>query len=138
MDDRADLRYHSDALRLLTIEPRFNPAAADQIAQAEVACGRCLPAAVREWYSIADADGILTLDDGACGVTPLADFLRYFNEGRSVIEFYGPRRVNTGYQAFVQITVTDNPPVMVAGDYAPVPFAEYVRGLAEYKVSSGL
>lgn len=87
---------------------------------------------------LAGAEELLILDDNACGVTPLADLLRYFVQGRPEVEFYGPRRVNTGYQAFVRLDGTDDPPVVVEGDPVPVPFAEYVRGLAEYKVSSGL
>jgi hypothetical protein len=138
MDEVVDLRYHADALRLLAVVPRLDAAATDRIAQAEAACGRRLPAAVREWYTLAGAEELLTLDENACGVTPLADFLRYFVQGRPEVEFFGPRRVNTGYQAFVRLGGADDPPVVVDGDPGPVPFAEYVRGLAEYKVSSGL
>jgi hypothetical protein len=138
MGEAADLRYHADALRLLGVAPRFGPDAADQIARAEAARGRLLPVAVREWYTLAGAEDLLTLDNNACGVTPLADFLRFFRRGLPKVEFYGPRRVNTGYQAFVRVDGGDNPPVEIDGDSGPVPAAEYVRGLAEYKVSSGL
>jgi hypothetical protein len=97
-----------------------------------------VPAAVREWYTLAGAEELLTLDDNACRVTPLSDFLRDFACGRLEVEFYGPRRVNTGYQAFVWLDGTDDPPVIVDGDPAPVPFAAYVRGLAEDKAAGGL
>jgi hypothetical protein len=138
MGEAADLKYHADALRLLAVAPRFDGDAADRIARAEAACGRHIPAAVTEWYTLADAEELLTLDDNACGVTPLADFLHYFIQGRTEVEFYGPRRVNTGYQAFVRLDGGDDPPVLVDAEPGVVSFAEYVRGLAEYKVSSGL
>ncbi|MDB5306891.1 MAG: hypothetical protein JWO38_1093 [Gemmataceae bacterium] len=138
MSEAADLRFHADALRLLAVVPRFDSDAADQIARAEAACGRPLPAAVREWYTLTGAEELLTLDNNACGVMPLAEFLRYFVQGRREVEFYGPRRANTGYQAFIRLDGADDPPIVVDGDPGPVPFAEYVRGVAEYKVSSGL
>jgi hypothetical protein len=138
MGEAANFHYHADALRLLAVEPGFDPDAANQIARAEAACGRRLPAALREWYTLAGAAELLTLGDNACGVTPLADFLRDFAHGRPEVEFYGPRRVNTGYQAFVWLDAADDPPVLVDGDPGSVPFTEFVRGLAEYKASGGL
>src|SRR5262245_14605384 len=115
----ADIRYHAEALQLLAVEPRWNPEAVAQIARAEARCGRRLAAAVGEWYSLDGAEELLTLDDGACGVVPLADFLDRFGRGSREIEFYGPRRVNTGYQAFVQLNESDDPPVVVDGDLEP-------------------
>jgi hypothetical protein len=134
MSEAVVVRYHADALRLLAITPRADADAVSQIAQAEALSGRPLPAAVREWYSLAGAEDYLTLDDNACGVVPLADMLAEFAQGSARVEFYGPRRVNTGYQAFVTLDGSQNPPVVVDGDPKPVPFAEYVRYLAEYKV----
>jgi hypothetical protein len=137
MGEAVDLRYHADTLRRLAVVPWFDPGAADRIARAESDCGRRLPAAVREWYSLAGAEELLTLGDNACGVVALADFLRDFARGRGEVEFYGPRRENTGYQAFVQFGETDDPLVVVDGDPGSVPFTEYVRSLTEYKVTGG-
>jgi hypothetical protein len=137
MSEAAVLRYHAAALRLLGITPRVDPEAVNRIAKAEAVSGRRLPAAVREWYTLAGAEEFLTLDDNACGVVPLVDVLADLGRGAARVEFYGPRRVNTGYQAFVTLDGSEDPPVVVDGDSEPVPFAEYVRGLAEYKVGGG-
>ena len=67
MGEVVDLRYHADALRILAVEPRFDPDAADLISRAEAARGQRLPAAVREWYTLAGAEELLTLDDNAWG-----------------------------------------------------------------------
>jgi hypothetical protein len=135
MAEGSYLRYHADTLRRVGVEPRFDPDAAARIGRAEATCGRRLPAAVREWYTQTGAEELLTLDDNACGVVALADFLGDFVRGLPELEFYGPRRVNTGYQAFVRLDGSDNPPVMVDGDPGTLPFSEFVRGLAEYKVA---
>ena len=137
MGEAVKLQYHAAALRLLAVEPRLDPEAADRIDRAEAACGRRRPAAVREWYTLAGAEEMLTLDDNACGVAYLADLLADLARGRPEIEFYGPRRVNTGYQAFVRLDGSDDPPVLVDVDPRTVRFAEYVRWLAECKVDGG-
>jgi len=136
MGEAAGLQYHADALQMLGVTPRLDPDAVSRITQAEAASGRRLPAALREWYALAGAEELLTLDDNACGVVPLADLLAEFGRAITVVEFYGPRRVNTGYQAFVALDGSDDPPVSVDGDSELVPFAQYVRGLAEYKIAS--
>ena len=132
MSKPTDLRYHTDALRLLGVEPRFDPGAADRIARVEAACGRKLPAAVLEWYTLVGAEELLTLGEGDCGVAPLADFLGGVEKGRPEVEFYGPRQVNTGYQAFVRLDGSDDTPVEVDGDPGPIPFTRCVLRLAGY------
>ncbi len=137
MGEAAGLQYHADALQPPGVTPRLDPDAASWITQAEAASGRRLPAALREWYILVGAEELLTLDDKACGVVPLADLLAEFGWVTTVVEFYSPRRVNTGYQAFVALDGSDDPPVSVDGDSERVPFAQYVRGLVEYKIASG-
>jgi hypothetical protein len=134
MTEGAVLRYHAETLRLLGITSQVDPDAVKRIAQAEAAIGRRLPAAVREWYALSGAEEFLTLDDNASGVVPLAEVLEEFERGVVRVEFYGPRRANTGYQAFVTLDDSENPPILVDGDQEAVPFTEYVRILAEYKV----
>jgi hypothetical protein len=133
--EATDVQYHAETLRLLAVKPRLDPDAASRIGRAEAASGRRLPAALREWYMLAGAEELLTLDDDACGVALLDDVLDGFARGLPEVEFYGPRRVNTGYQAFVRLDGADDPSVLVDGDPGPVPFALYVRSLAEYKVA---
>jgi hypothetical protein len=133
MGEAPDLRFHAEALRILAVAPRLDPGVSSRIAAAEAAAGRGLAAAVKEWYSLTGAEELLTLGDNACGVAALDDFLAGFVRAVPWIEFYGPRRVNTGYQAFVVLDGSDDPPVRVDGDSGTVPFAKYVRGLAQYK-----
>jgi hypothetical protein len=127
-----ELVYHADAIRALSVEPRTDPAAVGRIAAAEAACGRRLPAAVREWYTLAGAEELLTLDDDACGAAHLDDILGDLTRGRANAEFYGPRRVNTGYQAYVSLIGPDDPPVEADGDPEPLPFSRFVARMARY------
>jgi hypothetical protein len=130
-----DLRYHGDALRVLSVEPRFDADAAARIAATEQECGRRLPAAVREWYTLAGAEELLTLEDNACGAACLSDILSDLSRGRRTTEFYGPRRVNTGYQAYVALDGPDDPPVEADGDPEPLAFSRFVARLARYAVT---
>jgi hypothetical protein len=109
-------------------------AALGAIEQCEATCGRRLPAAVREWYSLEGAGELLTLGEDVCGAVSLAEFLDGFARGGEV-EFYGPRRANTGYQAFVALDGSDDPPVFVDGEGQRVPFSQYVLELASYKLT---
>jgi hypothetical protein len=127
-----ELVYHAGALRALSVEPRVDPAAVTRIAAVEAACGRRLPAAVREWYTLAGSDELLTLDDNACGAAHLDGILDDLARGRAKSEFYGPRRVNTGYQAYVLLGGSDDPPVEADGDPEPLPFSRFVARMVRY------
>lgn len=130
-----ELHYHADALRILSVEPRFDADAGACIAVAERQSGRRLPAALREWYTLAGAEEFLTGHDNACGVALLNDLLRELSRGQPTAEFYGPRRVNTGYRAQVRLDGPDDPSVLVDGEPGEQPFSAYVRWLAEWRVN---
>jgi len=134
MDEAADIRYHAQVLALLGHPPRLSGVAVGAIEQCEATCGRRLPAAIREWYSLEGAGELLTLGEDVCGAVSLDEFLAWFARG-GAIEFYGPRRANTGYQAFVALDGSADPPVFVEGEVPPVPFSQYVLALAHYKLT---
>jgi hypothetical protein len=134
MSKSTGLRYHAEVLALFGHPPPVSNAAVGAIERCEASCGRRLPAAVREWYSLEGTGELLTLGDDVCGAASLSEFLAGFVRGGEV-EFYGPRRVNTGYQAFVAFDGSDDPPVFVDGDSRRVPFSQYVRELARYKLT---
>jgi len=75
---------------------------------------------------------LLTLDNNACGAAHLDDLLGDLARGLESAEFYGPRRVNTGYQAYVMLGGSDDPPVEADGDAEPLPFSRFVARMARY------
>jgi hypothetical protein len=137
MDDDCSLRYHAESLRILGVRPEASKPAVDAIREAEARCGNMLPAAVREYYSLLDADELLTLGDDICGAVPLETFLARFvdNDEGEMVEFFGPRRVNTGYQGFVVLDGSDDPPVEADGAESPVSFSQFVLSIAKYKAT---
>jgi hypothetical protein len=128
------VRFHVEVLALLGHPPLISRTAVEAIERCEAQCGRRLPAAIREWYSLEGTDELLTLGEGGCGSVSLDEFLAGFARGGE-IEFYGPRRVNTGYQAFVTFDGSDDPPVVVDGDSRRVPFTRFVLEVARYKLT---
>jgi hypothetical protein len=72
------LEYHALTLRLLGRQPEKSPEALEAMERCEAACGRKLPAAVREWYSMVDAETLLETDYGEGVLLPLAKVLAGF------------------------------------------------------------
>jgi hypothetical protein len=142
MADRDTSRYHSLMLRLLGLEPRVSAEAVRAIEECEARCGRRLPAAVREWYSLEGVVAALAQREGACGPALLTEFLSAFADpgtdpsprGGRRLPFYGPWRVNTGYQADVTLDGSDDP--LVSGGTADDQrFSPYVLDLAWWKTT---
>lgn len=84
------VRYYEQVYRLLRVEAAASPAAEAEIAAVEAKHGFRLPAAVREWYSHADADTLLTGRLG--GFLPRTEVLAGFAVGaasaRRVAAYY--------------------------------------------------
>src|SRR5215831_11685055 len=72
------LKYHALALRLLGRTPRVSAEAARAIEKCEARCGRRLPAAVREWYTLEGAQEALAEIHGSCGFNSLHVILKAF------------------------------------------------------------
>jgi len=93
MGEAAGLQYHADTLRLLGVTPRVDPDAVGRITQAETACGRRLPAALREWYVLAGAEELLTLDEQPSSLRWMLPTMRCFQTAATRLpEQHGIRR----------------------------------------------
>jgi hypothetical protein len=142
MAEPVSLRYHARAWRLLGREPALSADAVRAIEECEARCGVRLPAAVREWYSLVGAVEVLAEHEAACGPASLDELLTAFaaaaRGGRRATPparfvFYGPWRQNTGYEAELDLTGPDDPPVFVHPDTPVEPFSGHVLGLAWWK-----
>jgi hypothetical protein len=136
------LKYHAQALRLLGREPERSAKAVLAVRACEEVCGIRLPAAVREWYTLKGAVEMLAAQDGACGPNSLEGLLDAFvtvastPKGRPPprIQFYGPWRTNTGYDADLVLNGSDDPPII---DSEPTKklFSKYVLDMAWWKTT---
>ena len=135
--DAPSLQYHQEAAQLLGIPMQISQPILAELEQFEAVNGRMLPGAVREYYALADADELLTIGDQVCGVIPRAAFLTQFSRtpADDYLEFFGPRRVNTGYQGYILLDGSGDPPVVADGMEEPEAFSKFVLRLARYKMT---
>jgi hypothetical protein len=137
------LNYHAQALRLFGREPRISESAVRTIERHEALGGFVLPAAVREWYTLEGAEEMLSHREEAGGPTPLAGILKAFGDFASApagrkpprVNFYGPRRANTGYDADLIPDGSDDPPVFIDLEEREQPFSRYVLDVAWWKAT---
>jgi hypothetical protein len=141
MAESVPLQYHGPAFRLLGREPRVSADAVRAIEECEAACGVRLPAALREYYTLDGAELALAESNKACGPNSLAGILKGFAAAVAsppageppAICFFGPWRVNTGYESWVTLDGSDDPPVDAEGDSRKRPFSHYVADLAWWR-----
>ena len=126
--------FHEHALDFLGIRPVINPEAVEQIENCERNCGRQLPAAVREWYSLEAIDGQLddeNLHNKADDLSELLASFRYsVTEGENLVHFYGAHRANTGCSMNFPLDGSDDPMLIENGNFDNaeyLSFAEFVR-----------
>src|SRR5437870_4009093 len=63
MSDPVKLRYHQTTLDLLGAGPVFSEKATERIERAEKRCRCALPASVREWYLLKNANSLVSFDE---------------------------------------------------------------------------
>jgi hypothetical protein len=116
----ARLRYHAPVFTLLGREPNVDPEAVARIDEAERAAGSALPAAVREWFQLADAVDLLRQDRSEGEAITLDELLQTFGQ---LATYEGPPefkrvRVLISSHSFKQKYVEWA--VQLAGDDPPV------------------
>src|SRR4051794_34004567 len=87
---------HAWAFRVLGREPRIDPEAVRQIEECERACGRRLPATVREWYSFEGVRHALAHWRDECGPSTLRYVLQRFAARDERISVFGEWDANSG------------------------------------------
>jgi hypothetical protein len=122
------LRYHRKTFDLLGQEPAVSERAVELLAAAEQRCGKALPAAVREWYSIRGSKGILATysnQDLPVGVEELG-------APTAAAQGPSPELLSEGYLVImcenqgvcwwaVRLDGSEDPPVVVAVHPSPAP-----------------
>lgn len=121
------LQFHTLAFELLGRPVVVSAEAVSAIEKCEKSCGRKLPAAVKEWYSIAGANDALTQRNQAGGAQKLADFLSDFSKPDTKrVRFFGPWNEDTEYGAMVLLDGNSDPEVEVNPPDTPQSFSQFV------------
>ncbi len=131
----AEIHYHATALRVLEAAALLSRSALRKIERSEAKCGARLPASVREWYSLENAEKLLTHHEGDCGPVPLDRVLKLFAKLQTARRNLSPRRLpiygctSSGYGANLFLDGSDDPPVI--GDaMRDFPYSEFVLEMA--------
>lgn len=129
------LQYHAQTMELLGREPVFSPTAQQAIEKCEAQCGRKLPGAVREWYSLTDIEGVLDDAEEENRTRRIDEFLEDFAsddcQRDGSVYFSGAFNANTGCKDVIILDGSDDPPV--DENYLEPerpPFSEYVQRAA--------
>jgi hypothetical protein len=138
-----NLSRYAQVLRLLAQTPKVSAAAVQAIEQHEAKYGIVLPAAVRDWYALEGAVDMLAQRTGACGPNSLDGLLKEIaavisapkGSRKPRVSFYGPWRVNTGYEADLMLDGSDDPAVYSDSDDQEKPFSKFVLDIAWWKTT---
>ncbi len=106
--------FHIDTFRLLRTDPQASQTAIQQLLTAEQRLGTQLPPAVREWYSIRDAEQILESHSNNDPPIPIDEFELERSDLGDIIPF---RHENQGVALWsILLDGSDDPPVYVNVD----------------------
>jgi hypothetical protein len=140
------LKYHYRTVEFLKITPEISEDALRVIANQESLCGRQMPTAVREWYSLVGATDLLRDFGNQDNPVPLQELWLPENVDSGFVYFLGE---NQGvWSAYIRLDGSDDPSVVASYDDWPQdphsyawenwgPFAdfvfEWIRAGAELK-----
>jgi hypothetical protein len=118
------VKYHSDTLKLIGVEPQKSDDSGEALAQVEARIRRPLPASVREWYELEDACEILRAYSNADPPLEIADLGKVdkYTDGEGPHDLLSRhlllfKRENQGVCAWaIHLNGTDDPPVVVDVD----------------------
>lgn len=143
---RPELKYHADAFRVLGVEPTADTDALVLIRACEAACRVRLPEAVREWYSLAGVERLLTHYQEECGPT---DLDRVLNEWAAIhprhpddderddprILLYHSYTGHSEWESHLVVTGDDDPPVDAGEGYHRVLFSQFTLEMAWWRMT---